>query len=72
HMGGGVGNLLAVWRDMTGDRDLDEAAREGLEFYRAKLAAAQTGCAGVPAGIRREATASGRPDATSSKAKGGT
>ena len=59
HMGGGVGNLLGVWRDMTDNRDLDEAAREGLEFYRSKLAVAQTGCAGVPAGIRREAPASG-------------
>ncbi len=46
HMGGGVGNLLAVWRDMTGDRDLDEAAREGFEFYRAKLAAAAGSAAG--------------------------
>jgi len=43
HMGGGVGNLLAVWRDMTGGRDLDEAARKGLTFYRAKLAAAKRG-----------------------------
>ncbi len=43
HMGGGVGNLLAVWRDMTDGRDLDEAAREGLDFYRGKLAAAANG-----------------------------
>ncbi len=43
HAGGGVGNLLAVWRDMTEDRGLDEAAREGLEFYRAKVASAATG-----------------------------
>ena len=67
HMGGGVGNLLGVWRDMTAGRDLDEAAREGLDFYRTKLQAAQTGraasgtgCAGAPAGIRREAPASGK------------
>jgi len=40
HPGGGVGAVLAVWRDMTDGRDLDEAAREGLEFYRRKLAAA--------------------------------
>ena len=43
HMGGGVGNLLALWRDMTDGRDLDEAAREGLEFYRARLLAAEAG-----------------------------
>jgi hypothetical protein len=29
-----------VWRDLTDGRDLDEAAREGLEFYRQKLAEA--------------------------------
>jgi D-psicose/D-tagatose/L-ribulose 3-epimerase len=40
HPGGDVSSLLAVWRDMTDGRDLDEAAREGLEFYRRKLAAA--------------------------------
>jgi D-psicose/D-tagatose/L-ribulose 3-epimerase len=40
HPGGDVGPVLAVWRDMTDGRDLDEAAREGLEFYRQKLAEA--------------------------------
>jgi len=35
--GGGVGNLLAIWRDLTDGEDLDEAARKGLEFYKAKL-----------------------------------
>lgn len=40
HPGGGIGPVLAVWRDMTDGRDLDEAAREGLEFYRQKLASA--------------------------------
>jgi D-psicose/D-tagatose/L-ribulose 3-epimerase len=40
HPGGDVGPTLAVWRDLTDGRDLDEAAREGLEFYRQKLAGA--------------------------------
>jgi D-psicose/D-tagatose/L-ribulose 3-epimerase len=40
HPGGDVGPTLAVWRDLTDGRDLDEAAREGLEFYRQKLAEA--------------------------------
>jgi D-psicose/D-tagatose/L-ribulose 3-epimerase len=40
HPGGGVGPVLAVWRDMTDGRDLDDAAKEALDFYRRKLAAA--------------------------------
>jgi D-psicose/D-tagatose/L-ribulose 3-epimerase len=40
HPGGDIGPTLAVWRDLTDGRDLDEAAREGLEFYRQKLAEA--------------------------------
>ena len=41
HPGGGVSSLLAVWRDMTDGRDRDDAAREGLEFYRSKMAEAR-------------------------------
>lgn len=36
--GGATGGPLAIHRDLTGGQDLDELAREGLEFYRAKLA----------------------------------
>jgi D-psicose/D-tagatose/L-ribulose 3-epimerase len=36
--GGIVGNLFAVWRDLTGGDTLDEAARKGLVFYKGKLA----------------------------------
>ncbi len=56
HMGGGVGNLLAVWRDMTDGRDLDDAAREGLEFWRSRLAAAgqRSGAAGADSGRNAE------------------
>jgi D-psicose/D-tagatose/L-ribulose 3-epimerase len=36
--GGSAGNMLAINRDLTGGMDLDELAREGLEFYKAKLA----------------------------------
>lgn len=35
--GGIVGNVFAVWRDLTGGDTLDEAARKGLEFYKGKL-----------------------------------
>ena len=38
--GGLTGRYLAIWRDMTGGVDLDEAAKKGLEFYKAKLASA--------------------------------
>ena len=38
--GGGTGGPLAIHRDLTGGKDLDELAREGLEFYRGKLALA--------------------------------
>ena len=38
--GGGVGNLLAIHRDLTGGKDLDNLARQGLEFYKKKLDAA--------------------------------
>lgn len=36
--GGIVGSVLAIWRDLTDESDLDEAARKGLEFYKGKLA----------------------------------
>jgi len=39
--GGMVGQYGAIWRDLTDGEDLDEAAREGLEFYRSKLASVQ-------------------------------
>ena len=38
--GGSTGGPLAIHRDLTGGKDLDELAREGLEFYRGKLASA--------------------------------
>ena len=38
--GGLVGKYLAIWRDLEDADDLDEAAQEGLEFYKAKLASA--------------------------------
>jgi D-psicose/D-tagatose/L-ribulose 3-epimerase len=38
--GGSTGGPLAIHRDLTGGKDLDELAREGLEFYKAKLASA--------------------------------
>lgn len=38
--GGIVGGALAIWRDLTGEDGLDEAARKGLEFYKSKLASA--------------------------------
>ena len=37
-MGGSAGDKLAINRDLTGGMDLDELAREGLEFYKGKLA----------------------------------
>ncbi len=39
-MGGSAGNALAINRDLTGGMDLDELAREGIAFYKAKLASA--------------------------------
>lgn len=39
-MGGSAGSSLAINRDLTGGMDLDELAREGLAFYKAKLASA--------------------------------
>ena len=38
--GGVIGNVFAVWRDLTGGLSLDEAARRGLEFYKARLGSA--------------------------------
>jgi len=38
--GGVMGNMLAINRDLTDGQDLDELARQGLEFYRSKVAAA--------------------------------
>ncbi len=38
--GGTTGGSMAIHRDLTGGMDLDELAREGLEFYKAKLASA--------------------------------
>jgi len=37
--GGPAGESMAIHRDLTGGKDLDDLAREGLEFYKAKLAA---------------------------------
>lgn len=36
--GGGAGETLAINRDLTGGKDLDDLAGEGLAFYRRKLA----------------------------------
>jgi len=36
--GGIVGTIFAVWRDLTGGESLEDNARKGLEFYKAKLA----------------------------------
>lgn len=36
--GGATGGPMAIHRDLTGGKDLDELAREGLEFYKGKLA----------------------------------
>ena len=36
--GGVTGQVLAIWRDLTGGEDLDVAARKGLDFYKGKLA----------------------------------
>jgi len=38
--GGTAGNSMAIHRDLTGGEDLDELARQGLEFYKGKLASA--------------------------------
>ncbi|MEE8398963.1 MAG: sugar phosphate isomerase/epimerase family protein [Desulfobacterales bacterium] len=36
--GGATGGSMAIHRDLTGGKDLDDLAREGLEFYKGKLA----------------------------------
>ena len=38
--GGLVGKYLAIWRDLVELNELDKAAKEGLDFYKGKLASA--------------------------------
>jgi len=35
--GGVTGGAMAIWRDLEDEKNLDKAARKGLEFYKKKL-----------------------------------